>query len=76
MIELILLWLLMGSISMNIAWIELDKETLEDFDLWKERKNSTKEDDYIKGFVFGLIFGPLARKIGNEKRSRNSREDQ
>jgi len=65
-------WKFIGSISMNLAWVELDQAVLKDFYLWKKRKNSGITDKhYIKGFIFGLLLGPFARpifKVVNGKR--------
>lgn len=61
----ILIWLLAGSVSMNILWIILDKETLNNFYLWKKRKseNETIKGQYLTGFILGLLCGPFSLNI-------------
>lgn len=75
-LPLILVWLLAGSIGLNINWIFLDKETMGDFEHWKNRKQKPiKTIHYIKGFLFGLLLGPFSVRDLSEKRSRNNKQD-
>lgn len=55
----ILVWILFGSLSLNIVWILREKEMLDDFYLWKKTKNSNIQNKhYAKGLVLGILLGP------------------
>ena len=58
-----LLWLLIGSVLMNLLWILKYQKVLSNFDYWKKEKNRKyKDSDYTKGFIYGLLCGPTVIK--------------
>lgn len=55
----ILVWILLGSLSMNILWVCREKDILDDFYLWKKIKTSKIQNiQYAKGLVLGILLGP------------------
>lgn len=55
----ILVWILLGSLSMNILWMCREKDILDDFYLWKKIKTSKIQNiQYAKGLVLGILLGP------------------
>lgn len=56
----LLVWLLVGSLGVNIMWILNYKSVMDDFYLWKEEKTSKYSNyHYLKGLLFGLLLGPF-----------------
>lgn len=54
----VLLWLLLGSLSMNYLWIQNHKKLLDDLNQSKGRQ-AYKSKPYLKGLLIGLVSGPL-----------------